>query len=87
MDKTTNGVAAYYSRFGSWAGYNMVLGRSQHAGYWTSETKNEQQAQANFLRMFAKELQLKPTDHVLDAGSGQGVMARYLVQANGGGVR
>ena len=43
------------------------------------------QAQANFLRMFAKELQLKPTDRVLDAGSGQGVMARYLVQANGGG--
>jgi len=85
MDKTTNGVAAYYSRFGSWAGYNMVLGRSQHAGYWTSGTKNERQAQANFLQMFAKELQLKPTDRVLDAGSGQGVMARYLVQANGGG--
>ena len=65
----------------------MVLGRSQHAGYWTSETKNEQQAQANFLRMFAKELQIKPTDRVLDAGSGQGVMARHLVRANGGGVR
>ena len=85
MNTKNNGVATYYSRFGSWAGYHMVLGRSQPAGYWTSETKNERQAQANFLRMFAKELQLKPTDRVLDAGSGQGVMARHLVQANGGG--
>ncbi len=24
MDKTTNGVAAYYSRFGSWAGYSTL---------------------------------------------------------------
>ena len=85
MNTKNNSVATYYSRFGSWAGYNMVLGRSQHAGYWTSETKNERQAQANFLRMFANELQLKPTDRVLDAGSGQGVMARHLVRANGGG--
>lgn len=32
--KEDNSVARYYSRFGSWAGYNLVLGRSQHAGHW-----------------------------------------------------
>lgn len=83
---TENRVARYYSRFGSWAGYNLVLGRSQHAGYWDSNTKSEKQAQANFLVEFAKLLNLKSGDKVLDAGSGQGVMARFLAKEYGAEV-
>ncbi|MDO4781007.1 MAG: methyltransferase domain-containing protein [Candidatus Saccharibacteria bacterium] len=78
-----NGAARYYSRIGSWAGYNLVLGRSQHAGYWREETKNEREAQQNFLEEFAKLLNLRPGERVLDAGSGRGVMARYLAEKTG----
>ncbi len=78
-----NGVADYYSRFGSWAGYNVVMGRSQHAGYWTENTKNEKQAQRNYLEKLAGLLKLKPGERVLDAGSGQGYAARYLARKTG----
>lgn len=81
--KKENGIAKYYSRFGSWAGYNLVLGRSQHAGFWTDDTKNERQAQRNYLQKLAEELNLQSGEKVLDAGSGQGYAARYLSQ-NGG---
>ncbi|MFZ1258756.1 MAG: methyltransferase domain-containing protein [Candidatus Saccharimonas sp.] len=78
-----NGVARYYSRIGSWAGYNLVLGRSQHAGYWKDDTRSEKQAQHNYLEELAKLLKLKPDDKVLDAGSGQGYAARYLAETTG----
>ena len=77
--KKSNDVAEYYSRVGSWAGYNIILGRSQHAGYWESGIKNEKQAQRNFLYKFAQALDLKQDNIVLDAGSGQG----YLAEATG----
>lgn len=80
---TDNGVAKYYTRFGSWAGYNLVMGRSQHAGYWEANTKNEKAAQRNFLVEFSKLLQLQPGEKVLDAGSGQGYLARYLAETTG----
>lgn len=83
---TNNGVAKYYSRLGSWAGYNLVMGRSQHAGYWKEGTKNEKQAQQNFLEEFAKALQLKAGERVLDAGSGQGYTARYLAETTGADI-
>ncbi|MDO4774038.1 MAG: methyltransferase domain-containing protein [Candidatus Saccharibacteria bacterium] len=79
-----NGIAKYYSRFGSWAGYNLALGRSQHAGFWTEGTKNERQAQRNYLQKLAAELNIQPGEKVLDAGSGQGYAARYLAE-NGAG--
>jgi 27-O-demethylrifamycin SV methyltransferase len=75
-----DGVAKYYTRFGSWAGYNLVMGRSQHAGYWKADTRNEKAAQHNFLVEFSKLLQLQPGEKVLDAGSGQGYLARYLAE-------
>lgn len=84
--KEVNGTVRYYSRFSSWAGYNLILGRSQHAGYWRDNTKNEKQAQQNFLEEFAKLLNLRPGERVLDAGSGQGVMARYLAKTTGAKV-
>lgn len=84
--KKENGVAKYYSRFGSWAGYNLVLGRSQHAGYWGGSTRNEKQAQQKILEEFAKLLNLQPGEKVLDAGSGQGVMARFLAETTGARV-
>lgn len=84
--KEDNSVARYYSRFGSWAGYNLVLGRSQHAGHWGGNARNEKQAQQNFLEEFAKLLNLRPGERVLDAGSGQGVMARYLAEKTGAEV-
>ena len=84
--KEVNGTVRYYSRLGSWAGYNLILGRSQHAGYWRDNTKNEKQAQQNFLEEFAKLLNLRPGERVLDAGSGQGVMARYLAKTTGAKV-
>lgn len=82
-EESNNGVAKYYSRFGSWAGYNLVLGRSQHAGYWQKETKNEKQAQKNYLEKFSELPKLRSGDRVLDAGSGQGAMARYLATKTG----
>lgn len=78
-----NTVARYYSRLGSWLGYNLVMRRSQHAGYWQADTKNERQAQWNFLEKLAELLQLKPGERVLDAGLGQGYAARYLAEETG----
>ena len=81
-----NTVADYYSRFGSWAGYNLVMGRSQHAGYWRADTKNEREAQSNYMQEVAKKLALKPGEKVLDAGSGQGYAARYLASTTGANI-
>ncbi len=78
-----NGVAAYYSRIGSWAGYNLVMGRSQHAGYWTRQTKNEREAQMNYLQELNQLMDLKKGEAVLDAGSGQGYAARYFATHTG----
>jgi ubiquinone/menaquinone biosynthesis C-methylase UbiE len=75
-----NGVAAYYSRFGSWLGYNLIMGRSQHAGYWTESTRGEAEAQVNYMEKLAEILDLRPDEMVLDAGSGQGYAARYLAE-------
>ncbi len=86
VNKQSNGVAAYYSRFGSWAGYNLVMGRSQHAGYWDDDTRNEKEAQQNYLERLAGLLQLQKGERVLDAGSGQGYAARYLAEATGAEV-
>lgn len=73
-----NDIAGYYSRIGSWAGYTLVLGRSQHAGYWQDDTRGEKEAQRNYLEKLSGLLNLRPSDRVLDAGSGQGYAARYL---------
>lgn len=81
--KKENGAARYYSRLGYSLGYNLVLGRSQHAGYWWEGTKNEREAQQSFLEEFAKLLNLQSSERVLDAGSGQGVMACYLAEKTG----
>lgn len=81
--KKENGAARYYSRLGYSLGYNLVLGRSQHAGYWWEGTKNEREAQQSFLEEFAKLLNLQSSERVLDAGSGQDVMACYLAEKTG----
>jgi len=79
----SNSVAGYYSRIGSWAGYNLVMGRSQHAGYWDGGISNEKQAQAKYMKELQKLLKLKKGEKVLDAGSGQGYAARYLAETTG----
>lgn len=81
-----NSVAKYYTRFGSWAGYNLVMGRSQHAGYWKEDTKTEKQAQHNYMIELAKLLKLHKGEDVLDAGSGQGYAARYLAENTGANI-
>ncbi len=73
-----NNIARYYSRVGSWLVYNLVMGRSQHAGYWKDDTRTEKEAQGNYLVELDKILQVKNGMRVLDAGSGQGYIARYL---------
>lgn len=78
-----NGIARYYQRFGSWAGYNLVMGRSQHAGYWTESTRSERQAQQNYIDKMLELLKLKKGETVLDAGSGQGYAARILARRTG----
>lgn len=83
MTKQRNTVARYYESPGSWIGYNLIMGRSQHAGYWLPDTSNEGQAQKNYLQKMSEILALKKTEKVLDAGSGQGYAARYLAETTG----
>ena len=76
-------VAKYYSRLGSRLGYKLVMGRSQHFGYYDKTHTNEPAAQQKYHQEFAKLLTLKSGMKVLDAGCGQGVVACYLAQQHG----
>ena len=80
MNPPVNRTAHYYSRLGSRLGYRLVMKRSQHFGYYESDTPSETVAQANYHKQFAKLLDLEPGMNVLDAGCGQGVVACYLAE-------
>jgi ubiquinone/menaquinone biosynthesis C-methylase UbiE len=75
---SNNKVVNYYSRFGTWAGYTMFLGRSQHFGYYDDKTRTEKQAQSNMLKLIADSLRIEKGMQVLDAGCGQGFVEKYL---------
>jgi cyclopropane fatty-acyl-phospholipid synthase-like methyltransferase len=54
--------------------------RSQHFGYYESNTSSETVAQDNYHKQFTQLLDLKSGMKVLDAGCGQGVVACYLAK-------
>lgn len=71
-------IRHYYERPGTWLGYNILLGHSQHFGFYDAKHLNEKSAQKNFLKKFSRLLKLAPDMSVLDAGSGQGITAVYV---------
>ena len=77
-------VPDYYGRIGgrigSRIGYALVMGRSQHFGYYDTDTPGEAHAQVQYHQEFAELLDPQPGMRVLDAGSGQGVVATYLAK-------
>ncbi|MDR2063364.1 MAG: class I SAM-dependent methyltransferase [Candidatus Nomurabacteria bacterium] len=75
-----NNARDYYSRFGTWFGYTLVLGRAQHFGRYNAEHRTEKLAQRNALEQFARVLAPRKSDKILDAGCGQGVVAHYLAE-------
>jgi cyclopropane fatty-acyl-phospholipid synthase-like methyltransferase len=51
---------------------------AMHYGFWDEQTRNHADAQLNMNRVLAAQAELKPNDHVLDAGCGVGGQC-YLV--------
>jgi cyclopropane fatty-acyl-phospholipid synthase-like methyltransferase len=54
-----------------------------HYGFWDEQTSNHADAQLNMNRVLAVRAELKPNDHVLDAGCGVGGSAIWLAQEFG----
>ena len=75
-----NQASKYYSRLGSKIGYDLIMGGSQHFGFYKEGQESNRVAQENYHMEFDKLLDLKPGFRVLDAGSGQGVVASYLAK-------
>ncbi|ROV58863.1 class I SAM-dependent methyltransferase [Vibrio ponticus] len=50
---------------------------------FSSETDSLEQAQINKMERLCQQLQLKPTDHVIEIGTGWGAMAIYMAQTYG----
>jgi tocopherol O-methyltransferase len=56
---------------------------AMHYGFWDEQTTNHADAQLNMNRVLAVQAELKPNDHVLDAGCGVGGSAIWLAQEFG----
>jgi cyclopropane fatty-acyl-phospholipid synthase-like methyltransferase len=56
---------------------------AMHYGFWDEQTTNHADAQLNMNRVLAAQAELKPNDHVLDAGCGVGGSAIWLAQEFG----
>jgi cyclopropane fatty-acyl-phospholipid synthase-like methyltransferase len=56
---------------------------AMHYGFWDEQTNNHADAQINMNRVLAAQAELKPSDHVLDAGCGVGGSAIWLAQEFG----
>lgn len=82
-DSTQWGVVRYYSRFGSRVGYNLVMRGSKHFGYYDNQHTTEESAQANYLTKALELIDADSSMQVLDAGSGQGVIAVEVAKQTG----
>ena len=80
-------IVKYYEK--SLHGYEIVLGGSQHFGFYPEGKGGiiEKKAQELMQDLLAEKLQLKESDLVLDAGCGQGVVSAYLAKKCGCRVR
>ncbi len=80
LKKTIN---KYYANKESLWGYTFIMHDSKHFGYYPQDKVGltEKDAQHNYQELVAKNLGLKPGEHILDAGCGRGVMACYLAKA------
>ena len=78
-------VVDYYKNLESRLGYTFLTWDTKHFGYYPSKKSNitEKQAQIEMIELLAKNLKLKKTDKVLDAGCGRGTTSCYLVKKYG----
>ena len=76
-------VVAYFKE--SKLGYDLVLGGVKHFGYYSDGVNSisEKKAQESMHDLLAKELEIKKSDIILDAGCGQGIVSTYLVKKYG----
>jgi len=75
-------VINYYKNLESRLGYTFMTWDTKHLGYYPSKKSNitEKQAQIEMIELLAKNLKLKKTDKVLDAGCGRGTTSCYLAK-------
>lgn len=80
MNTNQQKVVKYYTNPETKLGFDHVLWGSKHFGFYpTGEVDiTEKKAQILLQDLVAKNLDLKKTDTVLDAGCGQGVVSTYL---------
>ena len=76
----TKKVVKYYTNPETKLGFDYVLWGSKHFGFYQTDKTDitEKEAQILHQDLVAKNLDLKETDIVLDAGCGQGVVSTYL---------
>ncbi|KAI1846834.1 hypothetical protein JX266_007055 [Neoarthrinium moseri] len=76
-------LQAYYASPESVLGYNIILGGTRHFGYYEKDTYNPFPIGRSLRRMEEKlfdALHLTPGAKVLDAGCGNGHVARYMAR-------
>ena len=82
-----NAVVQYYRRTESRVGYRVVLGGTRHFGWYSSErTGSRWRFPSALYRMemvLGRRLQLAPGAEVLDAGCGEGKVARTIAEEYG----
>lgn len=85
MNKNQKKVVDYYKNLESRLGYTFLTWDTKHFGYYPSKKPDisEKQAQVEMMDLLAKKLELKKTDHVLDAGCGRGTTSCYLAKKYG----
>lgn len=78
-------VVKYYTNPETKLGFDYVLWGSKHFGFYPTGKADitEKEAQILHQDLVAKNLDLKETDTVLDAGCGQGVVSTYLAKKIG----
>lgn len=75
-------INKYYEK--SKIGYDIALWGSKHFGFYPKgENISEKKAQILMQELVAEKLKLSPTDLVLDAGCGQGVVSTFLAKNYG----
>lgn len=85
MNSNQKKVINYYKNIESKLGYTYLTWNTKHFGYYPSKSSpiSERQAQDKMQDLLAKNLILKSSDLVLDAGTGRGVVATYLAKKYG----